>query len=217
MARLKKWPELSLRAKGLCVVAIPAAATVAIACLSYVLGARVTLAEEWVNHTRQACEEIQKMETLEAEASAETRAYFITGDHGFTLLLWEILSSFESARQRLVVLTADRPAQQIRLAQIARMARAHAERLFGPTALFHSDALPANELGAALLAADQERRQMKTVIEAMLEEEKRLLDERLSRAALLRSEVQGISAVCVIFGVAGGVFFSIVFASGITS
>jgi PAS domain S-box-containing protein len=216
MLRLKKWRDLSLRAKGVCVVAIPAATTVAIACLSYALGGRATTAEAWVNHTRQACEEIQRMETLEAEATAEIRAYFITGDDGFNLRLGEIFSSFDSAREKLVALTADRPAQQKRLAQIARMARSRPERLFGTNALSHSNALPANELHAAVLAADQQRRQMETVIEAMLEEEKRVMDDRLSRAALLRAEIQMISAICVIFGVVGGVVISILFASGIT-
>jgi CHASE3 domain sensor protein len=216
MVAFKKWHDLSLRAKGLWVVAIPVGAMVAIAWLSYTMGGRVTAAEEWANHTRQACEEIQKMETLEAEASAETRAYFITGDHEFTRLVWEIFSRFDSARKRSVVLTAGHPTQLGRLAQLARMARSRSDRLFGPTALFHSNALPANELRAALRAADQERLQMATVIEAMLEEEKRLLDERLSSAALLRSKVQGISAVCIIFGVTGSVVIALLFASGIT-
>jgi PAS domain S-box-containing protein len=216
MLRLKKWRDLSLRAKGVCVVAIPAATTVAIACLSYALGARVTTAEEWVNHTRQACEEIQRMETLEAEATAEIRAYFITGDDGFRLRLGEIFSRFDSAREKLVALTPERPTQQKRLAQIAQMARSRPERLFGLTALSNSNALPANELHAAVLAADQQRRQMEKIIEAMLEEEKRVMDDRLSRAALLRAQIQMISAICVIFGVVGGVVISILFASGIT-
>src|ERR1700688_2122124 len=137
MLRLKKWRDLSLRAKGVCVVAIPAATTIAIACLSYALGGRATTAEAWVNHTRQACEEIQRMETLEAEATAEIRAYFITGDDGFNLRLGEIFSSFDSVREKLVALTADRPAQQKRLAQIALMARSRPERLFGTNALSH--------------------------------------------------------------------------------
>ena len=164
MLRLKKWRDLSLRAKGVCVVAIPATATVAIACLSFALGGRATTAEDWVNHTRQACEQIQRMETLDAEASAETRAYLMTGDDGFKLRLGEIFSSFDSAREKLVALTADRPAQQKRLAQISQMARSRPERLFGATALSGSNALPANELHAGLLAADQQRRQMETVI-----------------------------------------------------
>ncbi|HXA64589.1 MAG TPA: ATP-binding protein [Bryobacteraceae bacterium] len=216
MLRLKKWRDLSLRAKGVCVVAIPATATVAIACLSFALGGRATTAEDWVNHTRQACEQIQRMETLDAEASAETRAYLMTGDDGFKLRLGEIFSSFDSAREKLVALTADRPAQQKRLAQISQMARSRPERLFGATALSGSNALPANELHAGLLAADQQRRQMETVIEAMLEEEKRVMDDRLSRAALLRAEIQMSSAICVVFGVVGGVVISILFASGIT-
>jgi len=216
MLRLKKWRDLSLRSKGVCVVAIPAATTVAIACLSYALGARVTTAEEWVNHTRQACEEIQRMETLEAEATAEIRAYFITGDDGFRLRLGEIFGRFDSAREKAVALTPERPAQQARLAQIARMARSRPVRLLGTTALSHPNTLPARDLHAAVLAADQQRRQMETVIEAMLEEEKRVMDDRLIRAARLRAEIQAISAICVIFGVVGGVVISILFASGIT-
>ncbi len=57
---------------------------------------------------------------------------------------------------------------------------------------------------------------MEKIIEAMLEEEKRVMDDRLSRAALLRTEIQMMSAICVIFGVVGGVVISILFASGIT-
>jgi len=106
MHRLKKWRHLSLRAKGVCVVAIPAAATVAIACSSFALAGRSTTAEEWVNHTRKAC------------------------DDGFKLRLGEIFPSFESAREKLVALTADRPAQQKRLAQISQMASSRPRSAF---------------------------------------------------------------------------------------
>jgi PAS domain S-box-containing protein len=215
MSRLKKWKDWSLRAKGVCVVAIPAAATILIACLSYALTARVTTAQEWVTHTRRACEEIQKMETLDAQATAEIRAYLLTGDHAFTLRLWELLSSFDAAWRGSVALTADRPEQQERLVKIAGMARLRSEHLLATTTLFHADA-PSHELRSAVLAADQERHQMASVIEAMLGEERGLLDERLSHAALLRNGVQFISAACVIFGVVGGVTISILFASGIT-
>jgi len=106
MHRRKEWRDVSLRAKGVCVVAIPAAATVGIACLSFALAGRSTTAEDWVNHTRQACED------------------------GFKLRLGEIFPSFDSAREKLVALTADRPAQQKRLAQIARMASSRPRSAF---------------------------------------------------------------------------------------
>src|SRR5579862_2251613 len=134
MRQLKKWQDLSLRAKGVCVVALPATATVAIACLSYALGGRATRAEEQVSHTRQACEDIQRLETLEAEASAETRAYLLTGENGFILRLEQTFSSFDSAREKLVALTAERRAQQIRLVQIAALARARSQALLNTTA-----------------------------------------------------------------------------------
>jgi hypothetical protein len=40
MAGLGLWPDLRLRTKGLVVIAVPAAATVLIACAYYILGAR---------------------------------------------------------------------------------------------------------------------------------------------------------------------------------
>jgi PAS domain S-box-containing protein len=216
MLRHNKWRDLSLRAKGVCVVAIPATATVAIACVSFALGGHVTRAEEQVNHIRQACEEIQKMETLDAEAKADIRAYFMTGDAEFKLRLMDAISNFDSARRRLVALTADRAAQQSRLTQIDRTARSRAEHIALITAHFQSNTLLPSELRAAVLGADKERRQMEAVIGAMLEEEKRALDGNLGRAAMLRAEIQKISAIFVIFGVVGGVVISILFASGIT-
>jgi PAS domain S-box-containing protein len=216
MPRLNNWRDLSLRAKGVCVVAVPATATVAIACLSYALGGRATSAQEWVDHARQACQEIQRMESLDAQAKAEIRAYFITGDDGFMLRLREAITSFDSARLRLVALTAGRASQQTRLVQIERLARSRSQDLFRTTTLFRSHALTADELRASVLGADQERRQIETLIEAMLNEENRVLDDHLRRAARLRAEIQTISAICAIFGVAGGVVISILFASGIT-
>src|SRR5215472_7742537 len=216
MPRQKRWRDLSLRAKGVCVVAIPATATVAIASVSFALSGHVTRGEERVNQIRQACEEIQKMETLDAEAKADIRAYFMTGDAEFKLRLTEAISNFDYARRRLVVMTGDRAAQQTRLTQIDRMARSRAEHIALITAHFQSNTLTTSELRAAVLGADKERRQMETVIGAMLEEEKRALDGNLGRAAMLRAEIQEISAIFVIFGVVGGVVISVLFASGIT-
>ncbi len=207
MHRLKKWRDLSLRAKGVCVVAIPAAATVAIACLSYALGGRATAAEDWVNQTRQACEEIQRMGALEAEAGAETQALFTTSDERLRRRLGEVTANFDSARGSLAALTTDRATQQARRAQIDALVRSR---------LFLSNTLTTNGRRFSILDANQDRRNMETLIEAMLEEEKRVLSDRLSRAATLRAEIQTISAICVIFGVVGGVVISILFASGIT-
>jgi hypothetical protein len=49
MPRLAGWSDLRLRTKGLIVIAVPAAATVMIACVSYVLGAEAVLAERKVH------------------------------------------------------------------------------------------------------------------------------------------------------------------------
>ena len=197
-------------------VAIPATATVAIACLSYALGARLAAAEAWVNQTRQVCEEIQRIQEHEAETTAEARGFFITGDEDFALRLREILVQFDSSRERLAALTADNPAQQTRLAQLRELMRSRVERLFGQIALIHSNASTWSELRLNILGGARERRQIKTVIQALLSEEKRLLDNRLHRTSVLRLELQGISAACVVLGVVAGIVISILFAAGIT-
>ena len=216
MLRLKKWQDLSLRAKGIYVVAVPAAATVAIACLSFALGKRVSTTQEWVTHTRQACEEIQKMEMLDAEAIAEARAFLLTSDPAFAARSRALLSRFDSAHVTSVAMTSDRPDQLVRLDQIAALASLRTDHVLTTIALFNANALPAKDLNDAVLAGDRHRRQMAALIESTLKEERRLLGEYLNRAASLRLGIQAISAVCVIFGMVGGLVISALFASGIT-
>ncbi|HEX4592886.1 MAG TPA: ATP-binding protein [Bryobacteraceae bacterium] len=211
-----KWPDLSLRAKGVCVVAVPAAATVAIACLSFTLVPRFAAAEAQVNHTREVSEELQRIRTSEADATAETGAFFITADDRFIVQLREILARMDYSGEMLVALTADNPAQQIRLAQMRKLIKSRIERLFGEMALTQSNAFSTNELRNNVLAGAKERRQIETIVQVMLEEEKRLLDTRLRHAAVLRAELLATSVACAILGVAGGIIISILFASGIT-
>ena len=215
--RLKRWPDLPLRAKGLIVVAVPAAATVIIACASYMLGARAAAGEESVNQCLRVSAETQRLMQSETAAAAHLRAYFITRDEAYADKARDTFSAFETAQQTLAVLLTDDPAQMGRLNRIAALQRSHVAWVFGTSARFQAGTLGWGELRAALTGAEIERSRMEDLLRAMQENEERLLVERLRRVATLRAELRATTGICVFFGVIGGVVISVLFASGITN
>lgn len=75
MSWLAGWPDLRLRTKGLIVIAVPATATVMIACASYVLGTEAVRAEQSVQTSLRIQTEVQRLKTFEIEASAHVRLF----------------------------------------------------------------------------------------------------------------------------------------------
>ncbi|MGB6945595.1 MAG: CHASE3 domain-containing protein, partial [Bryobacteraceae bacterium] len=124
MRRLQAWQDLSLRSKCLLLISFPAAATVVMFGVANVLAARNWAATELVNRAQRTGQQIQRLSAAETEASAEVRAYFITAQESFVSRTRSSLAEFDSARQHLVNLTADSPADQQRLAQIAAIEHA---------------------------------------------------------------------------------------------
>jgi PAS domain S-box-containing protein len=216
LAHLWRWTDLPLRTKGLIVVAIPAAATVIIACASYVLGARIAAADESVNYCVQVNDEIRRLMASETAASAHMRAYLITTDEAFAGKTRDTFAVFDAARQRLASLLADDAAQTSRLDQIAALQRSRVERLFGESARFQSGA-SLEELRAVIGIAEVERLRMESILQTMQEEEKRRFGESQQRVATLRAELRVIVGICVFLGVVGSVVISLLFASGITN
>ncbi len=216
MTLLSKWMSLSLRAKGLIVSTLSAAAMLLAACVTYSIAISATEAEAWVSHALQAGEEIQKMKASLTDASAQIRAYWITRDEAFRAGVRQDLAVFDSALQKLVQLTPDNVAQRQRLAQIAALERSRVERIFDGLGLFRSGVLSGPELSRSLLAAEDERLQLENLISAMEQEEKHLLDAHLARLGRLR--VLARAGVWQILGIAAGsiLLMWILFAYGIS-
>jgi CHASE3 domain sensor protein len=82
-------------------IAIPAAATVLIACASYILGARASTGQEAVKHSLEPGLEIQRLKANEAETSAHVRAYLITGEDDFANRARQAVAIFDATLQKL--------------------------------------------------------------------------------------------------------------------
>jgi len=213
---LSKWMSLSLRAKGLIVSTLSAAALLVAAGVAYSIAISATDDEVWVSHALQAGEQIQNMRASATDASAQIRAYWITGDEAFAGAVRQDLAVFDSAMQKLVQLTQDNAGQRQRLTQIAAIERSRVERIFDALGRFRSGVLSGPELRRSLLAGEDERLRLENLISAMEQEEKQLLAAHLARLGRLR--VLATAGSWQILGIAAGsiLLMWILFAYGIS-
>ncbi len=216
MSWLAGWPDLRLRTKGLIVIAVPATATVMIACASYVLGTEAVRAEQSVQTSLRIQTEVQRLKTFEIEASAHVRAYFITGQESFAANARDSMAGFDATVQKLSGMFEDHPDEKQRLAEVAALERSRMERIFGAMARFKAGALPEEQLRAALLAGEAERLRMESSLAALEKTEQGWLEARLRQVGELRSILAAAIGFCMFFGVAGGVIISMLYGSGIT-
>jgi PAS domain-containing protein len=217
MPRLKRWPDLRLRTKGLVVGAVPAVATAIVACASLMLAGLAAAGEEATGRGARIIEETRRLAASEIEFAAHMRAYFISNDERYADRARDAFDEFDATRQRLSDLVAGDAGQTRRLAQVAALERSRVERVFGIAARFRSGTLPWSELRDFLGVAEAERLRMESVLLAMRDQQRRLLGERLRQVATLRAELRVTTAICVLFGVIGGVVSSLLFASAIAS
>jgi len=217
MGWLRKWLELSLRTKCLFLISCPVAATVAMAGASYLAGTRTMAAGDRLNLSLRVGGEIERLRTSEIEASAQMRAYLITADEQFASKARETLADFDSAWQQLSDLTTADPDQRRRLVQIATLERSRVERIFGDTARFRSRDLPRRQLDATLHAAEGERLGVERILKTMQAANTGAIDAYLAGVGESRARQNAISAIGLLFGIAGGVTMSLLFAHEITS
>src|SRR5580692_8294106 len=78
-----KWPDLSLAAKSVLLIAVPAAVAVLLFAAANMVVVRETAAARLVDRSLETSEEIQRLRVAEAEMSADTGAYFITAREPF--------------------------------------------------------------------------------------------------------------------------------------
>jgi PAS domain-containing protein len=214
---LARWSDFRLRTKGLIVIAFPVCATIAIVGASYVMGRSAAEAEQWVNHTLQVSEQIQRLRSSQIEGSAHVRAFFITGEEEFAEHARKAAASFDVTRQKLVFLTVDNPVQRGLLARILLLEESGSDRITQSIIHFKSGALLRDQRGPAMTANESARLKMENLLEAMDDEEKRLLIVRSRRVEVLRTKLSAITAFCVVFGFAGAAVMFVLFAAGITN
>jgi signal transduction histidine kinase/DNA-binding response OmpR family regulator len=217
MTWLGKWLDLSLRTKCVCLIFCPAAATVVMAGASYLAGTRAVAVSERLHASLRIGNEIERLRTSEIETSAHMRAYLITADEPFASKAREALAAFDSAWQNLYDQTAADNSQRQRLTQITALERSRVERIFGDTARFRARDLPRSQLDAALNAAEGERMGMERILKTMEDANSGAIRASLVQISESHGRQDAISAICLLFGVAGGVGMSVLFAHGITT
>jgi signal transduction histidine kinase/DNA-binding response OmpR family regulator len=209
--------DLSLRAKCLLLISVPAAATVAMAGASYLVGAETTAAGKQADASCKIGAEIERLRVSEIETSAQARAYLITADDRFAGRMRRTLADFDSAWQNLSDLTKDDPSQRQRLSEIEALERSRVERIFGDTDGFRAHTLPWDDLGNSLKAGDAERMEMERLFTTMEEANTRAADAYLQHAGQLRPRQNASLAIGLFLGIVGGVAMTLLFAHGITS
>jgi PAS domain S-box-containing protein len=216
MLHLEKWSDLPLRTKGLIVIAFPAAATVLIACASYILGARVATAEESVNRSLAVSREIERVKGSSAEAGSLWAAFVMTGDPSFEQPARDRLAAFDAAGERLSRLTSDSPLQNLRALQIISIEHARRESRLAAKARFPANTPRPEQAAAAWHGAESSHQELDTLAGAMENTEDGILKTRSRQVGRLRAQLRGITGVCGVLGVAGGLLISLLFAAGIT-
>ncbi len=211
------WPDLSLRTKSLLLISFPAAATVLMFGAANSIAARNSMAGEQVDHALRTSEEIERLRAAETDTSASARAYFITAQESFASQARSSLATFDSTRQQLFNLTAESPAQQRRLNQIASIEQAREERMFGGMARFRDGTLPWDQLRRSLDYVEAERRQIEDLLSSMEQDNAQQLEIFARRTRTLRAQHRVITALCLVFGLFGGASMTLLFARGITS
>jgi len=217
MFGLSRWADFRLRRKGLIVVAAPATATVIIACASFIIGERTAAAELAVRQTLQAESAIQLLASIEADATAALRGFFISGEKTYEDHARERLTALDKTRLQLGQLVSGDYRQAERLALIGDLQHSRLERIFGTTARFKSGVLSPARLISEMKAAEAERERIRRLIFEMENEEDGQLASRSSRVENLRQALKAITVGCLLLGVLGGIVISLMFASGITN
>jgi signal transduction histidine kinase/DNA-binding response OmpR family regulator len=217
MSWIRNWPDLSLRAKCLLMISFPAAATVLMFGVANVLAARNSAAVELVNRALQIAEEIQRLRAAEIETSADVRAYFITAQESFASRSRSSLAAVDSAREKLLNLTANSALQQQRLLEIASLQHARVERMFGATAEFREGALKQDQLRAEVSEVENQRSQMEDLLTLMEQDNTRQVKTFFGGVDALRSQQSVFTGICLFFGLAGGAAMTLLFARGITN
>src|SRR5208283_3732416 len=216
MPWLRIWSDLSLRAKGLIVVAVPAAATVAIACASFVIESRGASASRAADREMQIIEASQALQSYETEASAHVRAYFITGDDSFRTEAGRDASRFENTLGNLANLVAANSKQRQEVLRISALHRARVDEMQRAVELFRSASMSKEQLRASTDINETRRREMAGALDAIEADEWGLREMSRQEAVRLRNQLRTATLIFGLLGVVGGTVISLLFAAGIT-
>jgi signal transduction histidine kinase len=174
------WANLSLRRKGLVVIAIPVLTAVLAVALLIGVSRKTREAQGWQRHTLQVTGELQQTLQLVIEAQAAMRGYIVVRDPQW-------LEPFDNGRQeipnrleKLRNLVADNPEQ---VASIGRLRGELNEWLSSATLAVHTPAENAAGVVQAVVQASTDMAEARRTIEELIRRENQLLVVRAQAVA----------------------------------
>jgi PAS domain S-box-containing protein len=208
----RAWADLPLRAKGLVVIAIPLLAMLLATVLFGVALAQDRRAQGAVLHTVEVEREIAQVRIL---VQAGVTGYVLTGERRY-------LTSYEEARRELPLavdnlggLVSDNPGQAARLQRVRALTEERATILAALVTNVQAKRSPQSRV--ELLARNKVSSDAVIAeLQAMQDQEQRLLADREAQARQTRALTLGAVALSVLLGVAGGIAAVLLFTSGVT-
>jgi PAS domain S-box-containing protein len=208
----RAWADLPLRSKGLVVVAIPLLALLLATALFGMAMAQDRRAQAAVRHTMEVERQIAQVRIL---VQAGVTGYVLTGERQY-------LASYEEARRELPEavahlgdLVSDNPGQAERVREIGRLTDQRGAILAALVANVQANRPPPSRV-ELLDRNKQVADALIARLQAMKNEEQRLLAGRQVEARRTWTLTLGAIGLSVLLGVAGGIAAMLLFTSGVT-
>jgi PAS domain S-box-containing protein len=209
----QKLADLPLRIKGLLVVAIPLAGLLGVIVAFYFVQRANQDAERWVTHAIEVRSNIQMLHTWVEEAETGVQGYVITRDPRW-------LEAHTQARVRVPRIlerlkrTATIPGQRERLERLDGILR---DRLDHQRSLTAAAAAGGRAYGEAELAGNSEHLGLiRNELNALLEEEDELVEQRRAHARVIWDRGYAVIAAGMLFVPAAAVLAMLLFTSGVS-
>ena len=151
---------------------------VGIGITSYVMSDRFATSEELVIHTHEVISELNGLSGNLIAAENARRGFVITGDPTLIIDFDEAIQRLPNYLKRLQVLTADNSTQHQRLAQLRPLIAEKLANWNASIQLYRQDPLAVEQQKEFTLQGSLQSDKMRTIFDAMEQEESRLLRDR---------------------------------------
>jgi PAS domain S-box-containing protein len=205
-----RWNNLSLRARGLLVIAVPLAAMLSMGGFFDLTRALQGKAQAWVEHTLEVKDQIRYVRSLLADGLAAQRGHLLTDEDRFIGSHNAVVTAVPPAIARLAQLVKDNSAQSKR---IEKQLRPLCDQYFAVYAEIQQ--LRLNDTAGRkekVLQSKSVMDEIRNVLTTMVEDEDRLLLTRQFHAAALRGWMRlgilGSVGLGIIIAIAAALLFT---------
>ncbi|HKW97002.1 MAG TPA: ATP-binding protein [Bryobacteraceae bacterium] len=211
------WLNLSIRAKGAAILAMPLICLAAQVVWFVWLERQIEEAQDRVVRTEEIRQETQKLWSALLEAESGIRGHVITGSRQMLAPYSEAAREAPRGIERLDALVSN-PLQSGRLNVIRALVSRKLDNLRGQYALLNGRRMPPNwdALGKLVLEGDACMAELHPRIDEFLAEENRLLAMRSTELARRRNVAGSAVRVVLLLGLMGAVLAEWLFSSGIS-